>query len=509
MFQSMLDDLPPTPEAAGRPVQKETSTKPAIDSVAVTKPPKQPSRGNLKQPSVRQSTEVIEVPNHEPSAIPTTSKSSAQPVSTVPSAKHNKPTLAASTTPPISPDNLSPASSMDQQSNVLNPGLDAELVQPKKTRPQPDSTSDKAKAEASKRSNATTTAPVPHHMRTQTTPVRPTYGAGRAQHKYSPAVPSPLSRVVRVVESPPSSPESKAQAQRAQRPPVIAEEDEEDEVKDEAGNGVPGTQQDEQPTDTSDDDAIPEVEPRPGSLSPLSRILQMGLSPAIAPTLAVSSFPGLLGTGPKLGGNPQPLTKGLGLGLGNKVATGFGGFGSMPGGFQLGTAITGRVQTSAASKGAGGTRQVAKTVKTATTVKTIKPSAAVTKQKQPKPPKVVFGENRRTSESTSSSGSSESAGPSGSGSGRSSAASNKPSGGTSNPRNAVTAGGMVGKENEAKRRAAATVTAATGKATSKKLAAPTTAKQPPKAPVVAGMSRRPGAVPSAASKPTAGKGWKG
>ena len=509
MVQSILDDLPATPEAAGKPVSTEVPPKVAADlaiSAKMSKPSKQPLRSNLKQSLVQKAAEVTTAPSQPRTAIPAPSTSKVlAPTRLPPLDLEEKAMLAASTTPPLPDDELSPTSPTDQRASaMITPTAQSEATRPEQTRAQSDPTFDKPKAE-SNRMAKTTTAPLPHHLRTQTTPIRPTYGVGRAQHKYSPAVPSPL-RVVRVVESPPSSPESKAQAQRAQRPPAIAEEDEEEEEADNDAANVTQEQQqqEEQPIDIVEDDIPLEVEPRPGSLSPLSRILQMGLSPAIAPTLAVSSFPGLLGTGPKLGGKPQPLTKGLGLGLGNKGVAGFGGFGSMPGGFQLGTAITGRAQPT--KTGASATRQVAKTVKTATTVKTIKASAAVTKQKQPKPPKVVFGENRRTSkESTSSSGSSESAGPSGSGSGRSSAASNKPTSGAVKPRNATAAGGVLGKENEAKRKAAAASLAQAKASMVKKTVAPQTAKAIP----ATGVMRKPVVVPSGASKSTASKGWKG
>jgi hypothetical protein len=309
--------------------------------------------------------------------------------------------------------------------------------------------------------------------------------------------------MVRIVESPPSSPESKAQKGTSQRPPVIAEEDEEREEDEGMDcNVVPPSPQEqkEQPVVSDEvvaaDVSIPrEVEPRPGSLSPLSRILQMGLSPAIAPTLAVSSFPGLLGTGSlaqDLLVRPKPLVKGLGLG-------GLG-FGNIPGGFQLGTAITGRVQANVGNGANGGTRMVARTVKT---IKA--PAITATTKEKTKPKKAVFGENRPRSskESTSSSGSGES------GDSRSSATSRKRAPITGAGVKPRAAAGVVGKENEAKRKAAvaaSTKVMAVKKPTS--VTAPGVAKQPPK-PSAPAPLRKSGVLPVTATKPASGKGWKG
>jgi hypothetical protein len=487
MVQSILDDLPGTPEAPGRPttVQAEAVPEKPASNLAASSKAAKPSRVTRKPfpplPPVHQTVEATTVPCKQ-HAAPLPSK--APQTTTVPALNLERGTLGASTTPPMSEDDVtSPTSPTDQR---LSAGPPSSSSNPDKTKTQ---------------SQSTTTALPPHLRSTQTTPVRPTFPQGRIQHKYSPAVPSPLSRMVRIVESPPSSPESKAQKGASQRPPVIAEEDEEQaEGNSMDGNAAPPPPQEPEERPAVSEEAmaadvqIPqEAEPRPGSLSPLSRILHMGLSPAIAPTLAVSSFPGLLGTGSlaqDLLARPKPLGKGLGLG-------GLG-FGNIPGGFQLGTAITGRVQANAGNGTNGRARMVAKTVKT---VKV--PANTTAAKEKTKPKKVVFGENRPRSskESTSSSGSGES------GDSRSSATSGKRAAPTVRP--GVT-GGVVGKENEARRKAAAAATStkvtAVKKSTSMATAPNASSKQAAKA--LAPAPRKAGVLPSAATKPASGKGWK-
>jgi hypothetical protein len=115
--------------------------------------------------------------------------------------------------------------------------------------------------------------------------------------------------------------------------------------------------------------------------------MNMGLSPAIAPTLAISSFPGLLGTGPLSSGlfpGPKPIAK---------------GFGAMPGSLQLGTIIEAKPVariTKAASKSG-----ISKIIKSQA-----KPAPGA-KPSRPKKEPVILAENRPRSskESTSSDGS--------------------------------------------------------------------------------------------------------
>jgi hypothetical protein len=486
MVQSILDDLPATPDAPGRPtaVQAEPIPEKPVSNLAASSKAAKPSRVTRKPspplPSVHQTVEATAVPS-KPVNVPVPSK--APQTTTVPALNLERGVLGASTTPPMSEDDVtSPTSPTDQRLNTGPPSAP--------------SNPDKSKTH----SQATTTTLPPHLRSTQTTPVRPTFPQSRIQHKYSPAVPSPLSRMVRIVESPPSSPESKAQKGATQRPPVIAEEDEEqEEDKSMDGNAAPPPPQQPEERPVASDEAVAadvqipqEVEPRPGSLSPLSRILHMGLSPAIAPTLAVSSFPGLLGTGSlaqDLLARPKPLSKGLGLG-------GLG-FGNIPGGFQLGTAINGRVQANQGNGANGKARMVAKTVKT---VKV--PATTIAAKEKTKPKKVVFGENRPRSskESTSSSGSGES------GDSRSSATSSRRAAPTGM---GVRPGVVAGKENEAKRKAAAaanTKVTAVKKLTSVAAAPSASTKQGSKA--LAPAPRKPGVLPGAATKPVPGKGWK-
>ncbi|KAG8758300.1 hypothetical protein FRC14_000358 [Serendipita sp. 396] len=351
MVQSILDDLPPTPEPSDKPYFPHSRPK------ALVEEQKSKALGKSHSATLRVSnggeiaTKVTSIPKVEPvqsSVLIQNSTSEPQTTTTPLLLELERMELPVSTTPPITEDELSPTSPTDEPS------------------------------QASKRASKPPSNSL--HSRLQKTPVRRTNAHVRMQHKYSPVVPSPLSRM-RTVDSPPSSPESKAQ-QETQRPPVIVEEDEEEE-----GAAIV------EEIKTIAEEVEPKApDERRGSLSPLSRIMNMGLSPAIAPTLAVSSFPGLLGTGSisqNLLSKPRQTAK---------------GFGAIPSTFSLGTAIQPRPPTENTG--------LQKTVKATT----------ITKPRLPPQPKKVLGENkpRVSKESTSSSSSSGSTTD-----GRSSSASSK------------------------------------------------------------------------------------
>ncbi|CAG7853764.1 SubName: Full=Uncharacterized protein {ECO:0000313/EMBL:CCA68032.1} [Serendipita indica DSM 11827] len=342
MVQSILDDLPPTPDASGKaqpePVKSVEEPKPAVVP-----------QSSLSQPHVPSTQSIVTQDIKIASVVPALQQPPALDMERV---------AVGTSTTPTTEEELSPTSPTEQRSNT-KPTIRAPAVPPR--------------------------------FRMQKTPKRRIHPQARSAHKYSPAVPSPLSRMIQATESPPSSPESKAQ-RAASRPPVIAEEDE----SDQGHEDIKVFEEIKAVAEEIEVVAVDKpVEPRAGSLSPLSRIMNMGLSPAIAPTLAISSFPGLLGTGSltqNLAKSRQPIK----------------GFGDMPGGFQLGTAIDPQSSTSNSAP------VVPKKAKATT----------ITKQRLPPPPKKVFGENhpRTSKESTSSSGSAPSTSD-----GRSSAASNKKS----------------------------------------------------------------------------------
>ena len=349
MVQSILDDLPPTPDVSGKTQPEAPKPVEELKPLALVQPP------ISKRPVIPTKVVPMQASKIAP-VVPAVTQTLVLDM--------EKTALATSTTPPITEDELSPTSPTEQRSN------------PKRTIHPPS---------------------IPPRFRKPKTPKRPVHPQARAAHKYSPAVPSPLSRM-RTTESPPSSPESKAQ-QAASRPPVIVEEEEHDQGPDE----IKIVEEIIAVAEEIEIVAVDKpVESRTGSLSPLSRIMNMGLSPAIAPTLAISSFPGLLGTGSltqNLAKSRQPIK----------------GFGNMPGGFQLGTAIHPQPSTRDSTTVTTKVKQVRATT--------------ITKQRLPPPPKKVLGENhpRTSKESTSSSGSASTS------DGRSSAASSKRSATSSGP----------------------------------------------------------------------------
>jgi hypothetical protein len=391
MVQTMLDDLPPTPEPQAKASSGISLTQQHQTDIPVSAP-----LLPLTRPSI--TSTVIPVPSSSQPLM-------RQPATTMNSIKQKKveteasqpltrlviekDPLAISTTPPLTDGGLSPTSPTEKLSNSVKAVIQ-ETQNPVKS--------------------AMHVPPVlPPHLRSQKTPVKRSHSQARAQHKYSPAVPSPLSRIVKTAESPPSSPESKTQREN-QRPPVIPEEDEESEEKLILNTEALETVVKED-TPIISEDMPATTSARPGSLSPLSRIMNMGLSPAIAPTLAISSFPGLLGNG--------RLTQDLIT----KPKQTLKGFGDIPGGFQLGAPIQVNSKTTVASMSS--------------------------KPKVQKPKREVFGEHRSRSskDSTSSSGSD----------GKSSATSSKKSSAGVRTTNPKLAGGMRNKENDAKK--LATVTA--------------------------------------------------
>lgn len=469
MLRSVLDDLPPTPEAErSEPVDPPVPTKPLVNlaSTVEIQPTKKSNQPMTKQAATQvapstQSTVISSALSSKPPLKPTQAPPNPLPLVL------EQAVLGASTTPPFSEDELSPTSPTEQLSRSLH------------------------NAAPSKPNPPQAPPALPPSFRTQTTPVRPTYPYARIQHKFSPAIPSPLSKMVRV-ESPPSSPESKAQ-QEAQRPAVIAEEDEESE---EAESPVKVDIIAPEEALEEDDDELEEMPAnigrRPGSLSPLSRIMNMGLSPAIAPTLAISSFPGLLGTGPL---SQDLITKPKQTTL---------GFGNMPGGFQLGIAIQ-------ASSLPPNTTSVATSGTTRMTAKTIKTTAMISTKQKPKqeqkvkPTKVALVENRPRS-SKDSETSSEGAGSSNDG--RTSRTSSKTSatGGrvAMKPKLGVTKPSVKEKENEGVKRKPV----ASSKPAPAKKAAPAPTRPPvAKAPTAATIKKTTGAVPPTrhvASKPSKG-----
>ncbi len=146
---------------------------------------------------------------------------------------------------------------------------------------------------SSEKKGAQTGIAIPPHLKT---PVRPLFSVPK-KHKYSPVVPSPLSRIAIMGESP-SPPNSPEPAAMKQLQPV--EEERTTELQDQF------LQAHLEP-DSGDEDIFSDHDSEPGeddtqdsTSSPLTHILNMGASPALAPLVSGFQFPGLLGPAPPL-----------------------------------------------------------------------------------------------------------------------------------------------------------------------------------------------------------------
>lgn len=416
MLQSMLDELPPTPEAPER-TQHDTGLsrlKGAMDGVSALK-----QVGNEAVMASVASTEP-EIPLQTSQPIASKPTTSTVQINSIPSFNSEQGTLAASTTPPLSDNELSPTPTTEGVSSKRPPAATLPSVAARTLATAPVSQGPPS---------------IPPSFRAQTTPVRPIHPPSRVQHKYSPAVPSPLSKVVRITESPPSSPESRAQ-KAVNRVSVIAEEDEEEVITPPEAERIA---EEVQEAEEEVEDLAVNLGGRQGSLSPLSRIMNMGLSPAIAPTLAIPSFPGLLGTG--------SLAQDL---LGKPKETEL--FGKIPGGFQLGTALQSQPLLPNPAKG---TAKVAKTIRTTMTAGGTTGARVQAKGRQEVKPKakgqVVLGENRPSSKESTTSSSDAGSSSEGRSSSRASSSKKSATGlGTGKP---IAAKGRIKeKENDTKRK---------------------------------------------------------
>jgi len=144
----------------------------------------------------------------------------------------------------------------------------------------------------SEKKGAQTSIAIPPHLKT---PVRPLISVPK-KHKYSPVVPSPLSRIAMMGESPspPSSPEpaamKKLQPVEEERTAELHEQFLQAQFEADSGDE----------DIFSDNDSGPEDDLQDSTNSPLTHILNMGASPALAPLVSGFQFPGLLGPAPPL-----------------------------------------------------------------------------------------------------------------------------------------------------------------------------------------------------------------
>lgn len=146
---------------------------------------------------------------------------------------------------------------------------------------------------SSEKKSAQISIAIPPHLKT---PVRPLFSVPKT-HKYSPVVPSPLSRIALMGESPspPSSPEpaamKKLQPVEEERTAELQEQDLQAHLEPDSGD---------EDIFSDNDSELDEDDTGDSNNSPLTHILNMGASPALAPLVSGFQFPGLLGPAPPL-----------------------------------------------------------------------------------------------------------------------------------------------------------------------------------------------------------------
>lgn len=134
---------------------------------------------------------------------------------------------------------------------------------------------------------------IPPHLKT---PVRPLFSVPK-KHKYSPVVPSPLSRIAMMGQSP-SPPRSPEPAAIKKLQPV--EEERTAELYEQFLHARNEADSGDEDIFSDGDSELCEDDLRGSSGSPLTHILNMGASPALAPLVSGFQFPGLFGPAPPL-----------------------------------------------------------------------------------------------------------------------------------------------------------------------------------------------------------------
>jgi hypothetical protein len=145
----------------------------------------------------------------------------------------------------------------------------------------------------SEKKGAQTGLAIPPHLKT---PVRPLFSVPK-KHKYSPVVPSPLSRIAMMGKSP-SPPRSPEPAVIKKLQPV--EEERTTELYEQFLQARLEADSGDEDNFSCDGSEPYEDDLQDSTSSPLTHILNMGTSPALAPLVSGFQFPGLLGTAPPL-----------------------------------------------------------------------------------------------------------------------------------------------------------------------------------------------------------------
>ena len=133
---------------------------------------------------------------------------------------------------------------------------------------------------------------IPPHLKTPTRPL----SSVPKKHKYSPVVPSPLSRIAEMGESPSPGSSPEPAAMKMLQP---VEEERTAELLEQFLQAHEADSGDED-VFSDDDSELCEDDLRGSSGSPLTHILNMGASPALAPLVSGFQFPGLLLPAPPL-----------------------------------------------------------------------------------------------------------------------------------------------------------------------------------------------------------------
>jgi len=211
---------------------------------------------------------------------------------------HIQASLKEPSPPAFRPPSPIPAFLWEEPEDDISPGLtEDDLIMPhERDGLYPPFQGSRGPLRLSEKKGVQTGMAIPPHLKT---PVRPLFSVPK-KHKYSPVVPSPLSRIAMMIESPspPSSPEPTAMKKLQ---PV--EEERTAELHEQflqAYREADSGDEDIFDNDSDDESDLGEDDLLGSTNSPLTHILNMGASPALAPLVSGFQFPGLLGPAPPL-----------------------------------------------------------------------------------------------------------------------------------------------------------------------------------------------------------------
>ena len=273
---------------------------------------RQPSSPTSAAVSKRKSPPAAKAIFSRPKVEPTAEPEVARPITPPPSSllrrslsDHIQASLKEPSPPAFRPPSPIPdflwESEQPEPQDDISPGLtEDDLIMPHERDglylPFPDSAvfqPTRGHLRSSDKKGAQTGIAIPPHLKT---PVRPLVSVPK-KHKFSPVVPSPLSRIAIMGESP-SPPGSPEPAAMKQLQPV--EEERTAELQEQYLQGHLEPDSGEEDIFSDNDSEPDEDDTQDSNSSPLTHILNMGASPALAPLVSGFQFPGLLGPVPPL-----------------------------------------------------------------------------------------------------------------------------------------------------------------------------------------------------------------